>query len=216
MAIAIAESLVELHTKNPPVVHRDLKPQNIFLDKLKKVFLGDFGLSYATPIPNEIELLDTNTTTNEVHERKQSARSGTDYYKAPEVWVGSKEDISISSDIYSFGVVLHEIFAGTRPCWNDCENKRDLLYKHLKNEEVKKWKLKQKQKPEEKQVEYDSLPLQEEILNDQGLTTLIKKCLHHEASCRPSAEQCLLNLRVLSKMKYPFWIEAMYNFFRLY
>jgi serine/threonine protein kinase len=44
-AVEICSALVELHTLNPPVIHRDLKPTNILLDKHSEIRLCDFGLS---------------------------------------------------------------------------------------------------------------------------------------------------------------------------
>ncbi|NKB89313.1 MAG: protein kinase [Acidobacteria bacterium] len=71
------------------VLHRDLKPANIMIDGRGRVKLTDFGLAAV----------------NEV-------RAGTPIYMAPEQLAGT--EVSIRSDVYSLGLVLHEIFTGKR------------------------------------------------------------------------------------------------------
>ncbi len=71
------------------VLHRDLKPANIMLDGRGRVKLTDFGLSAVAEV-----------------------RAGTPIYMAPEQLAGEK--VSIRSDVYSLGLVLHELFTGSR------------------------------------------------------------------------------------------------------
>ena len=71
------------------VLHRDLKPANIMLDGRGRVKLTDFGLSAVAEV-----------------------RAGTPIYMAPEQLAG--ENVSIRSDLYSLGLVLHELFTGAR------------------------------------------------------------------------------------------------------
>ncbi len=78
------------------VLHRDLKPGNVMLDGRGQVMLTDFGLA---GIAGEI-------AGNEV-------RNGTPAYMAPEQLEG--REVSVRSDIYSLGLVLHEIFTGHKP-----------------------------------------------------------------------------------------------------
>lgn len=78
------------------VLHRDLKPGNVMLDGRGQVLLTDFGLA---GIAGEI-------AGNEV-------RNGTPAYMAPEQLAG--REVSVRSDIYSLGLVLHEIFTGHKP-----------------------------------------------------------------------------------------------------
>ena len=69
------------------VVHRDLKPANIMLDGRGRVKLTDFGLAGVAEV-----------------------RAGTPLYMAPEQLAG--EGVSIKSDLYSLGLVMHELFTG--------------------------------------------------------------------------------------------------------
>lgn len=76
------------------VLHRDLKPANIMLDGRGRARIADFGLaSLAEDFANE-------------------DRSGTPAYMAPEQLQGAPA--SARSDIYALGLVLYEIFTGSR------------------------------------------------------------------------------------------------------
>src|SRR5579863_8066642 len=75
------------------VLHRDLKPSNIMIDGRGQVRITDFGLA---GLAAEIPLSDL--------------RSGTPAYMSPEQRSG--KEVTTRSDIYSLGLVLHEMFTG--------------------------------------------------------------------------------------------------------
>jgi serine/threonine protein kinase len=75
------------------VLHRDLKPANIMIDGRGQVRITDFGLA---GLAAEIPLSDL--------------RSGTPAYMSPEQKAG--KEVTTRSDIYSLGLVLHEMFTG--------------------------------------------------------------------------------------------------------
>ncbi|MBS2015975.1 MAG: serine/threonine protein kinase [Deltaproteobacteria bacterium] len=83
------------------VVHRDLKPQNLFLTKDGDLKLLDFGVAMA--------LADT----GEERKQKGFAVFGTPEYMAPEQVAG--ETVDARCDIYALGCVLYEMVTGTRP-----------------------------------------------------------------------------------------------------
>ena len=89
-----ARALEHIHTRK--VIHRDIKPENIHLDRMGKVRLMDFGIASATGTV-----------------AKAGSTAGTPYYMAPEQVLGV--DVTIQADIYSFGIVLYELFTGTKP-----------------------------------------------------------------------------------------------------
>ncbi|XP_039687384.1 receptor kinase-like protein Xa21 [Medicago truncatula] len=97
--IDVASALEYLHHGSSiPVVHCDLKPSNVLLDENMVAHVSDFGIS---------KLLD------EGHSKIHTETLATLGYVAPEY--GSKGVISIKGDVYSYGVMLMEIFTGKKP-----------------------------------------------------------------------------------------------------
>ncbi|MHC5114270.1 MAG: serine/threonine-protein kinase, partial [Planctomycetota bacterium] len=75
------------------VLHRDLKPANIMIDGRGRVRITDFGLA------GSLEELE-----------QAEARAGTPAYMAPEQLMDGR--VSVRSDIYALGLILHELFTG--------------------------------------------------------------------------------------------------------
>ena len=90
----IAKAINYLHYNKPTILHRDQKPQNIFIGQDKKPKLGDFGL--AKGINSENESTDFHNTET----------TATLNYMSPESM--SKSVYTEKSDIYSFGVTCWE------------------------------------------------------------------------------------------------------------
>jgi len=90
------------------LVHRDLKPGNVFLERLpdgtERAKLLDFGLAKFMD-PDADGGVNTLTRTGEVF--------GTPAYMPPEQWSGDKVDAT--ADVYSLGVVCFELLTGRRP-----------------------------------------------------------------------------------------------------
>jgi mitogen-activated protein kinase kinase kinase 7 len=89
LAIGIAQALEYLHTREPPLIHRDLKSKNVLLTRTLDPQLIDFGISRRRK------------------EETMTAGVGTPYWTAPEVLAG--ERYTEQSDIHSFGVLLTEL-----------------------------------------------------------------------------------------------------------
>jgi serine/threonine-protein kinase len=75
------------------VLHRDLKPANIMIDGRGKLLITDFGLAELA-----------------ADVREDDIRSGTPAYMSPEQLAG--REVTARSDIYSLGIILHEIYTG--------------------------------------------------------------------------------------------------------
>lgn len=80
-----------IHASEHGIIHRDIKPQNIFVDKEGTYKLGDFGIAKI------VSDFSQHYTTN----------IGTMAYTAPEVYQNATGVYDISSDIYSLGLVLY-------------------------------------------------------------------------------------------------------------
>ncbi|KAB2074644.1 hypothetical protein ES319_A07G165300v1 [Gossypium barbadense] len=98
IALGIAQGLAYLHHDcHPPVIHRDIKSNNILLDANLEARIADFGLARMMVRKNETV----------------SMVAGSYGYIAPEYGYTLKVDEKI--DIYSFGVVLLELLTGKKP-----------------------------------------------------------------------------------------------------
>jgi NIMA (never in mitosis gene a)-related kinase len=86
----------ELH-----LLHRDLKPQNVFLSANGDVKLGDFGLAKALEATCAIA----------------KTQCGTPIYMSPELCLG--QDYNRAADVWALGCILYELMTLTMP-WADC------------------------------------------------------------------------------------------------
>jgi len=102
----VARGLSYIHSQQPPVIHRDLKPPQILVDEDQRAKLADFGLAATV---EEIAL----------DHAKFPMGIGTPEYMAPEVLRGGP--CTPSSDTFSFGVTLFHILTGEGPYWSSEE-----------------------------------------------------------------------------------------------
>lgn len=92
----VASGLAHAHERS--VLHRDVKPANVFVSERGSAKLGDFGTgTFGADAADE--------------------RVGTAFYMAPEIFAGAPA--SVLSDVYSLGVLAYEVIAGARPFVGD-------------------------------------------------------------------------------------------------
>jgi non-specific serine/threonine protein kinase len=108
LAIAgqLADALAAAHARG--VVHRDVKPSNVIVSEGRRVKVLDFGLAQYTPPVDEA----ASTWSRPVAEAA-GALAGTVAYMSPEQALG--KELDLRTDIFSFGIVLHELIAGQPP-----------------------------------------------------------------------------------------------------
>ncbi|KAJ8770210.1 hypothetical protein K2173_011551 [Erythroxylum novogranatense] len=119
IAIDVSSALHYLHDEcESSIIHRDLKPSNVLLDNDMIAYVSDFGVAKIISTINDFSQSLTSTT----------RIKGTIGYTAPEYGMGS--EASKEGDIYSYGILVLEMFSGRRPVdemFKDGLNLRDFI-----------------------------------------------------------------------------------------
>jgi serine/threonine protein kinase/tetratricopeptide (TPR) repeat protein len=164
MSEQIASALAAAHSRG--IIHRDVKPQNVLITEEGQAKILDFGLAKFVPRTQNPTTFDNGSTASQV-----GLIPGTVAYMSPEQIRGDKLDCA--TDIFSFGIVLHEMLNGRNPFLRET---REQTLKAIANEEL--------------------LPLPENV--PPALTEITQKCLQKEAASRYAVgDELLTDLRRL-------------------
>lgn len=155
-----AKGMAYLHSRN--VIHRDLKPRNLLVNQRWVCKVADFGAS-----------------TIQAQTNKTMTVIGTPAYMAPEVLAHTK--YSEKADVYSFGVIIVEVYTGeapyTGPEFADIRNQVQLISR-IVNDHL--------------HPDTSSLP--------PALAALVYDCWEEEPALRPSFAEIIIRLRRLRKL----------------
>ncbi|XP_040363065.1 integrin-linked protein kinase 1 [Rosa chinensis] len=156
-ALDIARGMNYLHQHKPrPIIHRDLTPRNVLQDEAGRLKVTDFGLSKIAQH-------------NDVSGYKMTGRTGSYRYMAPEVY--RRESYGKSIDIFSFALLVHEMFLGGPP--NLAEDPEQIA---------------------DKRAYEDSRPPLYSYLFPEPIRKLLKECWHPNPDCRPTFEEIIVEL----------------------
>ena len=165
-ALEIARGLIAAHYLG--VVHRDLKPENIFVTRDERVKILDFGLAKCRD-----HLLASPERGSSVS-TQPGTLLGTVGYMSPEQVSGAPTDHR--SDIFSLGVILHEMLSGVAPFHAD--SSVETLYAIMKTE------------PAPIRALVDQAPLE--------LDSVVRHCLEKDPHARfQSARDLAFNLELV-------------------
>ena len=94
----VASGLAYLHAQEPPVIHQDIKPDNVLMDSSDSFVITDFGIS--AKVRNTLQSVDS--------------KAGTMAYMAPERFNTDYQPVK-ASDVWALGASLFELMTGKLP-----------------------------------------------------------------------------------------------------
>ena len=135
------EGLAHIHSHG--IMHRDMKPSNIFIDSNGDIRIGDFGLATFDRGPETDALVDGDIPSKEGPEL--STRVGTKLYSSPEQDGSTNGDYDERTDIYSLGIIFFELWYPFRTNYDRIEQltklKEGLVPGKFAESHPRQWKL---------------------------------------------------------------------------
>ncbi|CAI0555665.1 unnamed protein product [Linum tenue] len=165
IAYSVARGLVYLHEEcNTPIIHCDIKPQNILLDCSMTARISDFGLS---------KLMKANQT------RTTTAIRGTKGYLAPE-WFRNVP-VTPKVDVHSFGIVLLELVCCRKNFMMEVEKEEEMVLVDWAYDCYSKGKL--------HKLLGDDKDAMEDMVRVERLVKVSIWCIQEDPSLRPSMKK---------------------------
>lgn len=178
LALQIAKAVLSLHSSSPPVIHRDIKSQNVLIDCAGNAKLGDFGLA----------LRGDDTTISRAH-----PPAGTMGYLDPAY--DSPSHLSAKIDVFSFGVLLLEMISGRHPI--------DVLYQPPR---VVDWAIPIIKRGRAVELYDPSVGPPTSATCVKQLAALAARCVRTASVKRPTMLQVVDSLKIISRsMPLPRW-----------
>ncbi|XP_020249700.1 probable serine/threonine-protein kinase PBL2 [Asparagus officinalis] len=177
IAVDVARGLSFLHSLPIQVIYRDLKASNVLLDSDFNAKLSDFGLARNGPTGD-----NTHVSTRVV---------GTRGYAAPEYVATGR--LSLTSDMYSFGVVLLELLSGRRALDEDRGAAEETLVEWAKPFLSNKRKM--------FRIMDTRLGGQYSKKGAQTIASLALQCIHIDPKNRPNIAEVLAELEKLQSAR---------------
>ncbi|XP_029040075.2 eIF-2-alpha kinase GCN2 isoform X2 [Osmia bicornis bicornis] len=172
----IVEGLAHIHQQG--MIHRDLKPMNVFLDSNDHVKIGDFGLATTNILSTFVQTIETDKESQGLDKRisfgtddvgSLTGQVGTALYVAPELTTKAAKAIyNQKVDIYSLGIILFEMCY--KPLTTGMERIKVLL--NLRSKEI-------------------ILPSEMQQTDMSRQTHILRWLLNHDPSQRPTAQELL-------------------------
>jgi serine/threonine protein kinase len=187
LCLSIARGIYYLHHRKPTwIIHRDLKPTNLLMEYGLNVKISDFGMSKL--ISTKSKLHQSHVDLSSLSSIEKSGIAGTLTYMAPEMLDESQKTYNQKIDIYSFGIIMYEIFVTNR-----------MIYE---------WSNKDAFIDAVKQGIHPRFP----CFFPSSMKQLIMKCLDRNDKKRPSIQQIVFILESiqLGNRGNPFWKMGFY------